>query len=641
MAALAVGLLSGFGVWLFKLLIELIHNAANVWLGGSWLVVLIPVIGGLVVGLLMFFFVGEERYHGVAGIIEAVALAGGRLRYLRMPIKTIASAISIGSGAAVGPEDPSVQIGANIGSFFGQRLGLSDDRIRTLVAAGAAGGIAAAFNAPIAGVFFALEVILGEISAGAFSWVVISAVASSVFTQAVLGAQPAFSVPAYAFSSPSELFLYLGLGLLAGLISVAYIRLLYAAQDLLLRWAVPRWIKPAAAGLVVGLVGLYLPQVLGVGYETIEQILNGQLVAVGLLLALLVAKLFLTPLCIGAGFMGGVFAPALFLGATLGSAYGTLVLPIFHGVPGEAAAYGMVGMAALLAGAVHAPLTAILLLFEMTNDYRIILPLMFSVVVSLFVSRSLQRDSVYMLGLARKGIRLDRGRDVEVLHAITVGEVMQKEVLTIQTGSSLEAAADLLVRTRHHGLPVVDDQGDLFGIFTTQDLDRAQSEGSTNQLVAKACTPDPLVTYPDATIGEALRSMSPKDLGRLPVVSRDNPRRLVGILRRADVIRAYDIALTRRTAARHAAKQVRLDAFSPESVDVVQVIVEKGSACDGTTMSEIPWPQDSLIATLQRGRESIIPHGDTMLQAGDVLIFVAEGEARHQVNKLCRKEEAG
>ena len=245
-----------------------------------------------------------------------------------------------------------------------------------------------------------------------------------------------------------------------------------------------------------------------------------------------------------------------------------------------------------------------------------------------------------MLGLARKGIRLDRGRDVEVLHAITVGEVMQKEVLTIQTGSSLEAAADLLVRTRHHGLPVVDDQGDLFGIFTTQDLDRAQSEGSTNQLVAKACTPDPLVTYPDATIGEALRSMSPKDLGRLPVVSRDNPRRLVGILRRADVIRAYDIALTRRTAARHAAKQVRLDAFSPESVDVVQVIVEKGSACDGTTMSEIPWPQDSLIATLQRGRESIIPHGDTMLQAGDVLIFVAEGEARHQVNKLCRKEEA-
>ena len=401
-AALVVGLLSGVGVWLFKLLIVWIDKIAHLWVSGSWLVVFIPVLGGLVVGLLMFFFVGEERYHGVAGIIEAVALAGGRLRYLRMPVKTLASAVSIGSGAAVGPEDPSVQIGANIGSFFGQRLRLSDDRVRSLVAAGAAGGIAAAFNAPIAGLFFALEVILGEISASAFAWVVISAVTSAVFTQAISGAQPAFSVPAYEFRSPMELILYLGLGLLAGLISVVYIRLLYGMQDILHRWAVPRWVKPAAAGLVVGAVGLYLPQVLGVGYNTIEQILNGQIVAVGLLLALLLAKLFLTPLCIGAGFMGGVFAPALFLGATLGSAYGELILPVFHGVPGDAAAYAMVGMAALLAGAVHAPLTAILLLFEMTNDYRIILPLMFAVGVSLLVSRSLQRNLSICMGWRAK-----------------------------------------------------------------------------------------------------------------------------------------------------------------------------------------------------------------------------------------------
>jgi CIC family chloride channel protein len=640
LAAMVVGLLSGVGVWIFKLLIVWIDRFAHQWVNGSWLVIFIPVVGGLVVGLLMFFLVAEERYHGVAGIIEAVALAGGRLRYLRMPVKTLASAISIGSGAAVGPEDPSVQIGANIGSFFGQRLRLSDERVRTLVAAGSAGGIAAAFNAPIAGVFFALEVVLGEISASAFGWIVISAVASSVFTQAVSGAQPAFSVPAYEFNSPWELFLYLGLGLLAGLIAVAYIRLIYGMQDVLHKWAIPRWLKPAVAGLVVGVVGLYLPQVLGVGYSTIEQILNGQLVAVGLLLALLVAKLFLTPLCIGAGFMGGVFAPALFLGATLGSAYGTLVLPIFHGLPGEAPAYAMVGMAALLAGAVQAPLTAILLLFEMTNDYRIILPLMFAVGVSLAVSRRLQRDSVYMFGLKRKGIHLDRGRDVEVLQAITVGEVMHKEILIIPANASLEAAAELLARTRHHGLPVVDEHGGLFGIFTTQDLDRALSEGGS-QSVAQACTRDLSVTYPDETIGEALRRMSHKDLGRLPVVRRENPRQLVGILRRADVIRAYDIALARRASARHTAKQVRLDALSPESVEVLQAIVEKGSACDGRMMSEILWPQDSLIATLQRGRETIIPHGDTVLEAGDVLVFVAENEAREQVLQLCKALETG
>jgi chloride channel protein, CIC family len=638
-AALAVGLLSGAGVWLFKLLIVWINKLAHQWVSASWLVIFIPVVGGLAVGLLMFFLVGDERYHGVAGIIESVALAGGRLRYLRMPVKTLASAISIGSGASVGPEDPSVQIGANIGSFFGQRLHLSDDQVRTLVAAGSAGGIAAAFNAPIAGVFFALEVVMGEISASAFGWIVVSAVTSSVFTQAVSGSKPAFSVPAYEFQDPWELFLYLGLGLLAGLISVVYIRLLYGMQDILHKWKIPRWLKPAAAGLVVGVVGLYLPQVLGVGYTTIEQILNGQLVAVGLLLALLVAKLFLTTLCIGAGFMGGLFAPALFLGATLGSAYGTLVLPIFYGLPGEAPAYAMVGMAALLAGAVHAPLTAILLLFEMTNDYRIILPLMFAVGVSLAVSRGLQRDSIYMLGLARKGIRLDRGRDVEVLQAITVGEVMHKEVMTIPGSTTLDIAADLLARTRHHGLPVVDERGDLFGIFTTQDLDKAQTEGGSIQTVAQACTRELTVTYPNETIGEALRRMSHKDLGRLPVVRRENPRQLVGILRRADVIRAYDIALARRASARHSAKQVRLDALSPESVEVLQAIVEKGSVCDGRMMNEILWPQDSLIATLQRGRESIIPHGDTVLEAGDVLVFVAEGEAREQVLQLCRALE--
>jgi CIC family chloride channel protein len=187
---------------------------------------------------------------------------------------------------------------------------------------------------------------------------------------------------------------------------------------------------------------------------------------------------------------------------------------------------------------------------------------------------------------------------------------------------------------------VVDEHGDLFGIFTIQDLERANSDSGSIQTVAQACTPNPRVTYPDETIGIALRHMSHEDVGRLPVVGRDNPRRLVGILRRSDVIRAYDIALARRTATRHSAKRVRLDAISSESVDVEQVVVEKGSDCDGATMSAIVWPQDSLIATLQRGRVVIIPHGDTVLKAGDVLVFVAEGNAREQVLGLCRPRES-
>lgn len=313
-----------------------------------------PIVGGLVVGLLLHFFIGEERHHGVAGIMEAVALAGGRLRYRRVPAKTIAAAISIGAGASVGPEDPSVQIGSNLGSMFGQWLRLSDDRVRALVAAGAAGGIAAAFNAPIAGVFFALAIILGELGGGLLGGGVLAAVISAVFTQAVSGPQPAFRVPAYAFGSAAELPLYLGLGVVAGPIAALYIRALHAAQDIFHRFALPRWVKPAMAGWIVGVVGIFLPRVLSVGYDTIEQILNGAPFTLAMLLALVIGKLFLTPVSIGGGFPGGVFAPSLFLGAALGGMYGLAMKSLFPSLSIMPAAFALVGMAAVLAGALAA-----------------------------------------------------------------------------------------------------------------------------------------------------------------------------------------------------------------------------------------------------------------------------------------------
>lgn len=335
--ALFIGLSSAIGIWLFKWLIDffthLWFDQLGLWLEqwGHWTIALLPVLGGVLVGALLHFFIGEERHHGVAGIIEAVALAGGRLRYLRVPVKALGSALSIGSGASVGPEDPSVQIGANLGSLFGQKLRLSDQQMRATVAAGAASGIAAAFNAPIAGVFFAFEVILGEMSGTALSLVVLSSVVSSVFTQAVSGPQPAFFVPAYAFNSPLELPLYLVLGLLAGPIAAFYVWLLYKFKDLSEHFKIARWAGPILAGLVVGLVGIFLPQVFGVGYETIESILRGEDLALGLLVAIMLAKLILTPLSIAGGFLGGVFAPALVIGATLGGAFGTLSAMLFPG----------------------------------------------------------------------------------------------------------------------------------------------------------------------------------------------------------------------------------------------------------------------------------------------------------------------
>ncbi len=329
-AAVLVGLLAAGGVWLFKRLIELVYTAAYQEIGaalshiGPWALALIPAFGGLLVGLLMHRFVGHERHHGVAGIIEVTALAGGRLRYTRTPYKVAGAALAIGTGASVGPEDPSVQVGSSLGSMFGQLLHLSDERVRALVAAGAAAGIAAAFNAPIAGLFFALEVILGEISSAAFGIITLAAVASAVLTQAVSGPEPAFAVPPYPFQSVLELPLYLVLGLVAGPVAALYVKLLYFSGDVFReRVHTPVWVKPAIAGLIVGIVGIFLPGVLGVGYDVIGGLLNGGGgIAVTTVFALLLAKLILTPVSIGGGFPGGVFAPALFIGATLGYVFG-------------------------------------------------------------------------------------------------------------------------------------------------------------------------------------------------------------------------------------------------------------------------------------------------------------------------------
>jgi CIC family chloride channel protein len=635
--ALGLGLATGIGVWLFKEMILLSHNffleriARAIETYGIWTIALIPVLGGLIVGLIQYYFIGIERYHGVAGIIESVALSGGRLRYWRIPAKTIASAVSIGAGASVGPEDPSVQIGSNLGSMFGSLMKMSEERVRTLVAAGAAAGVASAFNAPIAGVFFAVEIILGEIGTSALGIVVLSSVIASVFTQAVAGVQPAFSVPPYAFNSPWELLLYFVLGMIAGPLSALYVKFLYQAQDYFHGLKIPRWGKPAIAGLLVGIAGIFLPEIFGEGYHAIGDVLNGQNETIWLLFALMIAKLVMTPISIGGGFAGGVFAPALFIGAMLGGGFGLVAQNLFPGLNIVPAAFAMVGMAAVLAGAVHAPLTAILLLFEMTHDYRIILPLMFAVVISLLISKYIESDSVYMLGLARKGIRIERGRDVEVLERITVDEVMTESPPFVREDMPIKETMAYMNKNNVQGLPVLNRKGELFGLVTMRDI--RDTEHDENDRIGEISSRDLLVAYPDDTIGAALRRMAVQDIGRMPVVSRENQKLLVGLLRRADAIRAYDIALKRHTLLRHRAHQARLDTFS--GVDVQEVTIQRGAECDGATLRDADWPRDCVIASVRRGREFFIPRGDTILQAGDVLVFVAEGEAREAVERLC------
>lgn len=637
--AIVLGLLAGGSIWLFEQFIEQFYHLFFGQIGerlgayGRWTVMFLPMLGGLIVGLLVHLFVGAERHHGVAGIMESVAIGGGRLRYRRMPIKALAAAISIGSGASVGPEDPSVQIGSNLGSMLGQWLHLSDERVRSLVAAGAAAGVSSAFNAPIAGIFFALEIILGEMSVTMLGVVVLSSVVAATFTQAVSGTQPAFSVPGYTFDSVWELPLYALLGIFAGVVAVLYVRLLYLMHDYFHHIRLPRWIKPMVAGTAVGVVGIFLPQIFGIGYATIGAILNGASYSIGFLLLLMVAKMVLTAVSIGGGFQGGVFAPSLFLGATLGAAFGMIMDMLFPTLQITPAAFAMVGMAAVLVGAIHAPLTAILLLFEMTNDYRIILPLMLSVTFSLLLSQWLERDSVYTLGLARQGLRIRHGQDVDVLEGITVAEVMQLNPPTILETLSVKDAASLFMQAHTHGIAVVDAAGALVGLVTLQDIDRAQTEEQGSWPVGRICTRELLTAHPDESLNEALQRMSVRDIGRLPVVSRQNKQELLGMLRRSNVIRAYDLAITRRATLRHQAQQTRLGIMT--GVQVEEVVVQENASIAGLEMREINWPRDCIIASVRRGWRVIVPRGNTVLQPGDVLVVVAEPELLAEVLHLC------
>jgi CIC family chloride channel protein len=631
--ACLVGLFTGAGIWLFKYLYNLIKTISYLSIPSilpiqsNWLQIFVPAVGGLLVGLLMRYFGGKEKVGGTAGIIQAVEISGGRLRYQHLPAKTGAAILSIGTGASVGPEDPSVQIGTNIGSLLGQVLHLAETQTVTLVAAGAAAAIAAAFNAPIAGVFFALEIVIGDISGSSLGMVLVSAVVSSVLTQALSGTQPAFQIQPYSLKSAWELLLYFGLGLLSGPVSAAYIRMLYWMQDMFHKWTWPRWAQTALAGLVIGCIGLVLPQVLGVGYDTITAILNKQQMTFWFLLILMAIKLILTTFSIGSGFVGGVFAPSLFIGATLGGAFGMAMNLLFPVLGISPSAYALVGMAAVLAGSIHAPLTASILLFEMTGDYRIILPLMLSVAVSMLVSQKIQPNSVYSLGLVRKGFYLNRGKEIDLLDTMKVGEVMKSDFAFIQSSESVFSALKQLRTSHENFLNVVTPSGELAGILTLSDIEKMNKMSLRLKRVGDYCQQSPVVTNPQDSLSSATRKMSDLGVGQLPVVAADDPKRIIGILRREDIIQAYSLALKRRLEQRHSMRRERLDAVTPEQVSILEFVVQEDSSVAGKKLKEIEFPAGCIVASVRRGTRTMIPNGDTLIKAGDSLVLVASENA--------------
>jgi CIC family chloride channel protein len=651
--ALLVGIGTGFGAVSFRYLIRLVGWVGYTWLPGvlsGWgkaYAVLVPVVGGMIVGPMIYFFAREAKGHGVPEVMEAVALRGGRIRPIVAVIKSLASSITIGSGGSVGREGPIVQIGSALGSSLGQLLHLSDERIRNLVACGAAGGIAATFNSPIAGVTFALELILGEFNVRYFSTVVISAVAASVIGQAFFGSTPAFPVPMqYDITNVWEYAFYPVLGVLAAVVGVLFVRSLYWSEDLFDGWkAVPEWIKPAVGGAILGGLALGyplvtgvtwegMPQIYNVGYNVIEAALTNQL-TLTVVATLLVLKLLATIVTLGSGASGGVFAPSLFMGAMLGTAFGLGINLIFPSITAPPGAYALVGMAAVFSAGAHAPITATLILFELTGDYRIILPLMLTVGVATGLAQAVLRgESIYTLKLTRRGIRLQRGRDIDILRGVTVAEVMSHETDTVTIDMTLVELSETFNRTHRHGLPVLDLSGHLWGVVTVSDLDRAvEAEKPRRTPVSEIGTtyPNLKVVYPDETIDMVLTRMGTRGVGRLPVVPRDDPDKLLGMIRRGDIIRAYNIALARRGELRHRA--ARMQMRHADGTEFIELTLAEEDKVVGKSVKDVAavLPDDCILISIRRNEYTLIPHGNTIFRAGDHLTAFIHNDVTEQV----------
>ncbi len=659
-ALLALGALTGLvtGLLAAALILAIRWLQPLVWNTGAvspWALVAIPTAGGLVVGLIVTYVANEPSGSGVVRTMETLALRGGRFRR-RVPAAGLAATtIALSSGASGGREGPIVLMGGATGSLIGQLFRVDEARMRALVAAGVAAGIGASFNAPIGGMLFAMELILGRFRARSLQVVVISSVVGSVTARELVGSGVTFDLPTqYTFTDPRELVGYIGVGLAAALLGVAFIRgeALAIAAFTWLRRRLWRPLTLAIGGLGVGVVALAVPEVLGTGdalppidgmQDPVHFVLTEGLGvgwgAVAALLVLLVAKFLATMCTIGSGSAVGTFAPTLFTGAVVGAIVGTAMETMAPNAGVDPRAFALVGMAAGFAAAARAPLTAIIIVFELTGDYAMVLPLMLACGIATWLSERIEKESVYTHPLAERGIVHGTLEDVDVLQAVRVGDAMTPDHPTVRDEQSVAELRRMFDDTSSHGFAVVDGGHRLVGVVTRSDLARAETlpavragRRTVDDLrVADIATDRPIVVSPDAPVHRAVHRMAALDIGRIPVVERHS-KRLVGMMRRGDVVRAYQAGLNRhlgdqQRGASHALRDLAGVAFQEE-------VVAANSIADGAEIREVTWPPRTIVVSIRRAGEVVMPTGDTRLQVGDELVVLAEDDARRLVHHL-------
>ena len=552
--AALLGFLAGFASTFFRWMIEFFESIFSVKgfsLAGippqtyPFLLPLMPMLGGLFIGLICKYFPNAVKENGVHKVMYAVALNDGKVRKRTIASCAVTSSITIGSGGSAGREGPTVQIGAAVGSTIGQLLHLSTVRMRVLVGCGAAAGIAASFNAPLAGVLFALEIILGDFAIHTFSPIIIASVIGTVTGRALEGNEVTFNVPVHELVHPTEIIFYLALGVLCGIVARLFTFMYFYIQQVFEEKLKTADIyKPAIGGLIVGMISIFMPQILGNGYDVMEQALTGQMFW-GLAFLLVFMKIICTSITLGSGGMGGVFAPSLFIGAMVGTAFGSSVHFIFPTLSASAETYSVVGMGAVAGAVMQAPLTNILMLFELTNDYTLILPIMATCIAASYTYQRFTKHSIYMQNLLNKGINIRHGRETSIMNSIKVQDVMSTDITTIAQEMPFRKILETISYSKNFYFPVLDNKGDMTGILSFSDIREVIFEEQLGDLLVAGELANTKVysLTPQQNLNEAMEVFSQLDVDQLPVVRSEDKLKVIGMLTRGDMMASYNRAI--------------------------------------------------------------------------------------------------
>jgi CIC family chloride channel protein len=638
LAAVILGIVVGFATAVLAWLIEGVEVATDTF--GDWtawgraaFLITIPI------GITISWALNRKWGPGVSsgGVTETMvglSLHGGYLPTRVAPAKLLATALTLGTGGSGGREGPIALIGATIGSSLARYTNFDHDRIRSLVAAGAGAGIGASFNAPIAGMLFAMEVILGSFAIRHLNAVVIASVGAAVTSQILLGDELFLTSPPHQLGAFSELILYLGLAVIAVAFGLLYLRALDSATRIRLPSALPLWLFPVLAGLTVAGVGLVAPESLGTGHRYLSELLalDDASDFVWWTLGLLaLAKIATSVLTRAGGGSAGTFMASLFIGGAVGAGFAILIAPLWAASDLEPGAFAIVGMAMVFATIARAPMTSVIIVFELTGNYELVLPLMLGAALATYAGERFHPANAYTIPLKQKGITLPKNEDIDLLDTVEVIDVMQPLDGVLRPWKTLAEAAEYFDTSSHHGAPVLNDRDQLVGILTLSDITRSGGP-SLSVTVSEAMSSDVITVTPDVAVSVALTRMSALGVGRLPVVSESHPTEVIGMFRRESVVKAYDSALS-MTKGRELYRERKRIRTQP-GADFFETTVREVSPIVNSMVAEVIWPDDSVLVSIRRGSTVLVPHGKTPIRAGDVITAFGSPAANRGFSSL-------